>query len=51
MNFAHFTVTRDLIRSFEVKEPGLYDVPTSIWDCDGRTIFICGELQPPQLDS
>jgi hypothetical protein len=36
---------------FEAKEIGLYDVPTSIYDCDGRTIFVCGGLQPPQLDS
>jgi hypothetical protein len=36
---------------FEAKEIGLYDVPTSIYDCDGRTILVCGGLQPPQLDS
>jgi hypothetical protein len=36
---------------FETKEVGLYDVPTSIYDCSGKTIFICGGLQPPQLDS
>ncbi len=35
----------------EVWEIGSYDVPTPIYDCDGRTLFVCGGLQPPQLDS
>ena len=36
---------------FEANAIGLYDYPTSIYDCEGRTIFLCGGLQPPQLDS
>ena len=36
---------------FETKRIGAYDLPTSIFDCEGKTIFICGGLQPPQLDS
>ena len=36
---------------FEAKEIGLYDIPTSIHDCEGRIIFRCGGLQPPQVES
>ncbi len=36
---------------FETKKIGAYDMPTSIFNCEGNIIFICGGLQPPQLDS
>ncbi len=36
---------------FDTKKIGAYDIPISIYDCDGKNIFICGGLQPPQLDS
>jgi Domain of unknown function (DUF6970) len=36
---------------FETKKAGISDVPITIANCDGRAIFICGGLQPPQLDS
>lgn len=36
---------------FDTKKIGLYDVPMTIFDCKGKTLFICGGLQPPQLDS
>jgi hypothetical protein len=36
---------------FDTKKSGIYDVPITIRDCTGKTIFICGGLQPPQLDS
>jgi hypothetical protein len=36
---------------FETKKTGEYDVPLSVQNCEGTTIFICGGLQPPQVDS
>ena len=36
---------------FETYKPGLYDVPTTIFNCEGEVLFICGGLQPPDKDS
>jgi hypothetical protein len=35
----------------ETKKTGVSDVPISIINCEGKTIFICGGLQPPAQDS
>lgn len=37
--------------ALETKKTGVYDIPMSIYNCEGKPIFICGGLQPPQLDS
>jgi hypothetical protein len=36
---------------FETKKAGVSDVPISIINCEGETIFLCGGLQPTSLDS
>jgi len=36
---------------FETNKTRVYDVPITIFDCAGKVIFICGGLQPPNIDS
>jgi hypothetical protein len=36
---------------FDTKKNGVYDVPITVLNCEGKVIFICGGFQPPNLDS